>query len=166
MWNVALTAAEVMSLKRGTDATTIQPGSIVIYYPLNTGTLSTTGPALTNNGATTNVSYFSGIKGGLELGVNNLAATTLYTWSMSGGLILGTNNTTVINDIEFASTMSMSDTGPEPAPYLRNNLSLSSALSLPLSYGPLATSFGLRSRFRAAVGGEIANGRSKGRTAR
>lgn len=100
IWSVALTAAEVLSLAQGAAVTSVQSGSIAVYNKLNTGDLTTTGPALTNHSATVNTTYFFGTDGGIAIGGANLTATTIYNWLTSGGIAIGGANliaTTVYN---------------------------------------------------------------------
>lgn len=67
LWSICLTPAEVLSLARGSPPSVVQNASIVSYNKLNTGSLTTTGNALTNHGATTNVMLFDALGTEMEM---------------------------------------------------------------------------------------------------
>lgn len=94
VWNVALTAAEVLSVFTATVPTGVQNGAIVFYDSLNTsGTPSPIGPALVNTGCTIDESLFECMSGGLKLGGANTVSVYARNEVMLGGLSLGGSQT-------------------------------------------------------------------------
>ncbi len=91
IWDVALTAAEVLSIAQGTAANDVQTGNVVSYSRINTGDITTTGNALTNTGCALNQAFFEGIDGGIEIGGDNMASQ-IYNLTMDGGLEIGGDN--------------------------------------------------------------------------
>ncbi len=163
IWSVALSAAEVLRLRQGYAVTSIQSGSIVSYSKLNTGDITTTGNALTNNGAALNTSYFLGMDDGPVLGAGFTQATD-YTWTMDGGPAIASGF-----EIQSRTTLSISfslDETHTDWPTARDTMTFDESLTTPHNFTDLEAAFRLTPRFRPKVGQVLANGRSKGRTSR
>lgn len=93
IWSVALTATEMLSVAQGTYADAVQNGSIISYSRLNTGSLTSIGNALTNNGTTVNKTYFEGLSGGVAAGGDGVRAKQVSTFTPSGGVAVGGSGT-------------------------------------------------------------------------
>lgn len=161
VWNTGLTAAQVKSLADGAVPNMIANGNVILYHTLNTGASSTTGPSLTNNGTTLNVSHILGSTGGMVLGANATSITTAYSMTNSGGLVLGGNDTNKIFGTSFATAVSVAN-NPTDAPYIRQPVSVASAFALTAYRESIESEVNIVSKFSPIVPGVLLSGRTLG----
>lgn len=89
IWDVCLTAAQVMSIADGSAApNSVQSGHVVQYVPLNADGDTVTGQTLTNFSGVYNGSYFTGMNGGPAVG-SGATFQTNYGFVPSGGVAVG-----------------------------------------------------------------------------
>jgi len=159
VWNTGLTAAQVASLATGVVPNTIASGSVVFYHRLDTGDSTTTGPTVTNNGATINVSHIVGSSGGLTIGGTE-SITTEYTVTNSGGLVIGGTFDKTFGK-SLATTVSISDV-PVDAPHIRTSVFLANSFAPTSFRESIDTPVSIRSVFSPVIPGVLVSGRTLG----
>ncbi len=161
VWSRCLSAAEVMSLRTGTAPSSLST-NLVSYSKLNTADITTTGNALTNNGATLNTSFFIGDSGGLVLGGSS-TITADYVVTNSGGLVLG-GSTPSTFETWFSTSQTMASTSDD-IDTMTTAMDQASDIT-PVKYNAnLSTEMRQRSRFYPS-GIALVRGRCSGRTRR
>jgi len=161
VWNTGLTAANIKSLADGAVPNTIANGNVIFYHTLNTGASTTTGPALTNNGATLNVSHILGSTGGIVYSGVSTTTTTVYSLTNAGGMVFGANDSGKIFGKSWSTGVAVGTT-VAPAPHLRQATHISSTF-LPTTYrGSIASAINVASRFLPVTNGILVSGRTMG----
>lgn len=134
VWNVTLTPAEVLSIGTGTLATTVQNSAIIFYSTCNTGDPGQIGPALTNNGATINRTYFESSDGGIKMGGDQMPPLFVQRWTMSGGITMGGDQMATKNIYPITMTGGLALGSDSPVSLVTSDGSVVVASGRSLSY--------------------------------